>query len=163
MEQKLDAIVHQHYKVECVRNGEVVWVEEFDNIIVTAGRDKYLSATLKDGLASPAWYVLLKDIGTVDPADTMGSHAGWAELQNYSNAARPTWTPGSVASGSVSNSASPASFTISVADTVYGAGLCDNSVKAQTTGVLLGAGNFTTERAVEVDDTLNVTITCSIT
>lgn len=34
----LGAAIRQHYKIECVRNGKVVWAEEFDNLVVTAGR-----------------------------------------------------------------------------------------------------------------------------
>src|SRR6185436_5209049 len=36
-------------------------------------------------------------------ADTMGSHADFSEVTPYSNANRPTWTPGTIASGSVDN------------------------------------------------------------
>ena len=45
------------------------------------------------------------------PADTMGTKS-FAEITPYSNAARPTLTLGAVASGSVDNAASKASFTI---------------------------------------------------
>ena len=79
--------VGQRYRVECHdRHGNLKWVEEFDNLVVTAGRNKYLDATLKTGLAAPAWYVGLKDTGTPDPADTMASHASWATIT-------PTPTP----------------------------------------------------------------------
>lgn len=164
MEPVMKVKISQKYRVECRKaDGELRWVEEFENLVVTAGRNKYLDATLKTGLASPAWYVGLKGTGTVDPADIMSSHGGWADIVPYSNAARPAWTPGTIASGSVDNSASKAVFNVNAATTVYGAFICDNSSKSGTTGILLGAGDFGTPRAVEIGDTLNVTVTCSLT
>lgn len=158
------AKVNQKYRVECHdREGRLKWVEEFDNLVVTAGRDKYLDATLKTGLASPLWYVGLKDTGTVDPADTMGSHAGWATITPYSNATDPAWTPGTISGGSVDNSGSKAVFNINAGDIVYGAFMKDNNTKGGTTGTLLGAGDFASPRSVESGDTLSVTVTCSIT
>ncbi len=163
---ELNLPLKQHYKVECVRNGKVVWTEEFDNMVVTAGATKYLDATLKTGLASPLWYVGLKDTGTPVIADTMSSHASWAELTIYSNANRPTWTPGTIggtSTVSVDNSASKAVFNINAPDTVYGAFMADNNTKGGTTGTLLGVGDFASARLVESGDTLNVTVTCSLT
>lgn len=169
---KMNIEIHQLYKAWLDRpvynpvtglwEIETIWRDEFENIVVTAGKNKYLDATLKTGLASPLWYGLLKDTGTPDVGDTLAIHGTWTENQTYSNATRPTWTPGAISAGSVDNSASPMAFTINGSTTIYGAGLCDNAVKATVTGVLLGAGNFTSERAVLSGDTLNVTVTCTI-
>jgi len=155
--------VNQHYKVECFgKDGKLKWVEEFDNLVVTAGRDKYLDATLKTGLTTPLWYVGLKDTGTPVPADTMASHASWATITPYSNATDPAWTPGTVSGGSVDNSASKAVFNINATEDVYGAFMKDNNTKGGATGTLLGAGDFGAYRSVISGDTLNVTVTCSI-
>lgn len=158
--------VKQHYKIECVRDGKVVWTEEFDNMVVTAGATKYLDATLKTGYASPTWYVGLKDTGTPVIADTMASHVSWAELTNYSNATRPAWTPGTItgtSTVSVDNSGSKAVFNINADDDVYGAFMANNSTKGGTTGDLLGVGDFSAMRTVKSGDTLNVTVTCTLT
>lgn len=152
--------IHQHYRVECFdKDGRQKWVEEFENLVVTAGLNKYLDATLKTGLASPAWYVGLKGSGSVVAGDTLASHAGWSEITPYSGN-RPAWTPGTISSGSVDNSASKAVFNINVDTTVYGAFLA--SVNTGTSGTLLGGGDFSSSRAVLNGDTLNVTITCSL-
>lgn len=162
--------VKHHYHVECFdKDGNLKWEEHFDNLVTTAGRNKYLDATLKTGLTSPTWYVgLVTGPGasnTYAAADTMASHAGWAENQNYSQANRPAFTPGTVASGSVDNSASKAVFTINAASqNIAGAFMADNNTKGGTTGTLLGVGNFTGgDRLVTTDDTLNVTVTASLT
>jgi hypothetical protein len=223
--------LRQHYKVECFdKYGKFKWAEEFDNRVSTVGLNKYLDATLKTGLASPAWYVGLvgatqtdgaitsgqailtsaagaftsADVGqpiTVQGAgaagadlnttvlsyqsatqvtlaanagttvtgkgyligcrlaDTMASHAPWAEVTPYSGN-RPAFTPGTISSGSVDNSASKAVFTINAGATVYGAFM--NDANSGTAGVLLGMGPFAASRGVLSGDTLNVTITCSL-
>jgi hypothetical protein len=165
--------VKTEYRVECWRpfrkiDGSIkylykVWEEKFENLVVTAGRDKLLDATLKTGLASPAWYVGLKDTGTPVAGDTMASHASWATITPYSNATDPAFTPGAISGGSVDNSASKAVFNINATDDVYGAFLKDNNTKGGSTGILYGAGDFGAYRSVLSGDTLNVQITCSIT
>jgi hypothetical protein len=156
--------ISQKYRVECHdRQGNLKWVEEFGNLVVGEGLAKYLDATLKTGLASPAWYVGLKGTGTVVNGDTLASHGGWSEINPYSGN-RPAWTPGSITgttTRTVDNSASKAVFAITAALTVYGAFMA--SVNTGTSGTLLGAGDFGASRAVEIGDTLSVTVTCTQT
>ena len=157
---------HTHYTVECFgADGVLKWIEEFDNIVVTEGKNTLLDYTIKTGQASPVWYVGLKDTGTVVAGDLMNSHAGWAELgaSTYSNANRPTYTPGTIAAGSVDNSASKAVFNINAPKTVYGCFLTSNNTVDGTTGKLYGAGDFGSPRSVISGDTLNVTVTLTIT
>lgn len=134
---------------------------------MTTGLNKYLDATLKTGLASPSWFVgLITGPGagnTYVLADTMASHAGWTENTSYSQATRPAFTPGTIAAGSVDNSAAKASYSINASVTLAGAFMADNSTKGGTTGTLLGEGNFTGgDRTAVNTDTVNVTITATI-
>ena len=155
--------ISQTYQVECFdKYGNLKWDETFKNLVVTVGRDHYLDATLKTGNASPAWFVGLKNTTAAVAGDTMSSK-GWTELVPYSDGTRPTYTVGTIASGSVDNSASKAVFNINGTSTIFGAFLVDNSTKSGTSGILLGAGNFAASRAVLNGDTLNVTVTCAIT
>ncbi len=156
--------VKTRYLVECFdKDGKLKWVEDIENLVVTAGLNKLLDATFKTGLASPAWYVGLKGTGTVAAGDTMGSHAGWAEIVPYSDANRPAFTPGTISGGSVDNSASKASFSINATSTVYGIFTTDDNTKSGTSGTLHGAGDFAASRAVISGDTLNVTVTLTAT
>jgi len=139
------------------------WREEFKNIVVTAGLNKYLDATLKTGLTTPLWYVGLKDTGSIVAGDIMSSHAGWATITPYSNATDPAFTPGTISGGSVSNSAAKAVFNINATDDVYGAFMKDDNTKGGATGTLLGGADFGTMRAVLSGDTLNVQVTCTLT
>ncbi|TSA13000.1 MAG: hypothetical protein D4R73_01515 [Deltaproteobacteria bacterium] len=135
--------IAQKYLVECRdARGGLKWVEEFGNLVVGEGLAKYLDATLKTGLASPAWYVGLKGTGTVLNADALASHGGWSEINPYTGN-RPAWTPGSITgttTKTVDNSASKAVFSITEALTVYGAFMA--SVNTGTSGTLLGAGTL---------------------
>lgn len=143
------------------------WIKDIDyveNLVTTVGLNKYLDATLKTGLASPAWYCLLTDgTPTVAAGDTMASHAGWTEVTAYDEATREVWTSGTIAAGSVDNSGSPAQFTIDTnGTTTGGVGLCDNSTKGGSTGVLLAVGAFTAgDKLLDDNDTLDVTLTAT--
>lgn len=163
-------IINHHYHVELWRAGRLLWEDEFDNLVVTAGLNKYLDATLKTGLTSPTWYVMLVNgpsgSNTYAAGDTMASHSGWTENVTYSNSTRVAWTPGSVASGSVDNSGSKASFSINGSITnLAGCAMTDVSTKSGSTGTLLGVGAFSggDRTGLQSGDTLNVTTTCSLT
>jgi hypothetical protein len=150
------------YVVSCIRNGKEIWSDVFENLVPEVGRNKYLDATLKTGLASPEWYVGLKGSGTAVDADIMSSHATWSELAVYSNSVRPTWTPGTIASGSVSNTALPAEFSINANSTVYGLFLCDDDTVSGASGTLLGVGDLTSPREVLIGDVIKAIVICNM-
>lgn len=149
------------YRVECWRAGSLIWVEEVPNLVVNTGLNDLLDKYFKGSAYTAAHFVGLKATGSVAAGDTMASHAGWAELTDYDEAARPGYTPGSVSGQSVSNSASAAEFTINDTVTVDGAFLTTDDTKGGTTGTLYGAVDFASPRSVIDDDVLRVTITAT--
>lgn len=156
--------LENHYHIECVGpDGKVKWTTEFDNIVTNVGLDDNLDKYLKGSAYTASFFVGLTDgTPTVAAADTMASHAGWVEVVAYSEATRPALTLGTVASQSVDNSASKASFSINGTTTVGGAFIVTNSTKSGTTGVLYGVGAFTGgDKSASNGDTLNVTVTCT--
>jgi hypothetical protein len=163
----MDATLHHHYVIEARdKEGRLKWREELDNLVTTVGKNKYLDATLKTGLASPAWYVsLIKAAsGSIDVADTLASHSGWTEGAYSTDwtGNRIAFTAGTIAAGSVDNSGAKAVFPILGTLTIKGALLADASTG--TSGTLLGAALFTGgDRSVVAGDTLSVTVTCSLT
>jgi hypothetical protein len=161
--QPMNLQIAQVYKFEHFRDGKQIDEWEFENIVVTEGLNTYLDYTLKTGQAGPVWYVGLKNTGTPVAGDTMASHGSWTENVTYSDANRRTWTPGTVATGSVDNSASKAVFNINGTTTIFGAFMTSNNTKSGTTGILLGVGDFGASRAVINGDILNVTVTCTMT
>ena len=153
------------YRVECRgKDGKLKWVDEFDNTVVTVGLNDSLEKHLKGSGYTAAWYIGLTDgTPTVDAGDTMASHAGWAEVVAYDELVRQTATFGDVVAGSVSNSASPAVFTVSTnSTTIGGAFLASDDTKGGADGVLYGAGAFTAgDKSLDDGDTLTVTLACS--
>jgi hypothetical protein len=100
---------------------------------------------------------------TYAAADTMASHSGWSEGTPYSDSIRQAFVPAAPSAGSMSNSASKAVFNINATATVAGCFLTDIQTKSGTAGLLYGVGNFTGgDRAVQSGDTLNITLTCSV-
>lgn len=158
--------VGTHYLVECFdKDGNLKWADEFNNLVVTTGLNWLLDKTFKGSGWTAAHYVgLTAGSPTFAAGNTMASHAGWTEEQTYSEANRQTLTLGTVSAGSVNNSASKAVFSINGTATVGGAFVCDNNTKGGSTGTLYGGGAFSEgNRSVVNGDTLNVTITLSVT
>lgn len=150
-----------YWHVECVRNGEVVWTDEGENLIVDTGLNDALDKWLKGSTYTAAFYVgLTSSTPTVAAGDTMASHAGWTEITDYSESVRQTLTLGTVSAKSVNNSSNKAVFTINGTTTVGGAFLTTNSTKGGTSGTLISAKAFTGgNRSVVSSDVLNVTVT----
>ena len=151
-------------------NGNLKWEAESHNLVVNAGlkdmNDKYFTGASY----TAAWFIGVYGAGASNnpaAADTAASHAGWTEVTAYSNATRPaaTFAAATTADPSViTNSASPASFSINGTTTVGGAFLISNSTKGGTTGILFSAADFSApgDRAVVSGDTLTVTYTFSL-
>lgn len=123
--------------------GALVKEDEWKNLVVNEGLNYLLSSGLAAGTPITSWYVgLMGGTPTVAAADTLASHSGWTEVTAYTQTGRQAWTPGTVASESVDNSASVASFSINAnSTTIGGAFLC--SAASGTTGTLYAAGAFT--------------------
>ncbi len=70
---------------------------------------------------------------------------------------------GAVASQSVDNSGSKASYSINAnSTTIGGAFISTDDTKSGTTGILYGGGAFTAgDKSLDDGDTLNVTVTAS--
>lgn len=149
------------YLVECRKpDGSLRWTEEIKNIVVDVGVNDLLDKYFKGAAYTAAHFCGLADgTPTFAAADTMGSHAGWAEVTGYSNATRPALTLGSVAAKSVDNSASKAVFTVNATVTVGGAFVTTNNTKGGTTGVLYGGAAFVADRAALSGDTITLTVT----
>lgn len=152
------------WRMRCIGpNGLVRWDESWENIVVNQGLDYLLDVALSAGAAITAWYLALVTDGEVFAAgDTYASHAGWTEFTGYSEAARPQWVDAGVSGQSVSNSASPAVFSITSAGTIGGAALVSNSTKGDTVAAgakMYAEGAFGAAKSVANGDTLEVTTT----
>lgn len=154
------------YEIECVGpDGKRKWIETQHNVVTNEGRDDVLDKYFKGSAYTATWFVGLIDnlsftaVAAGDTAAQINGTNGWLELSEYSEAVRQTAVFGTVASQSVDNSASKASFSMNATKTVEGAFVVTTSAKDGITGVLYSASSFAAARAVASGDTLNVTVT----
>lgn len=149
--------------VQVLTAPELKFSENPANLVVNEGLDHILSSTLAGGTQITSWFVGLTDNSPTPAAgDTMASHAGWTEFDEYSQATRVAWTAGAVSGQSVDNSGSVASFSInnSTNGGLGGAFLVSNSTKGGTTGTLYSVVALTGgNRVVNNGDTVEVTYT----
>lgn len=162
------------FTLEHIRDGVVIHREEFNNTVVTVGKDLMLDTAL----AGSAYTVTGPFLGLISSVsysaiaagDTMASHAGWTEA-GVTNA--PTYTgPRKTAAWNAASSGSKAlssalSFAITGTGTVKGAFLVYGtgavSTIDNTSGTLYSAGLFSGgDRAVINGDTLNVSYSTSL-
>ena len=159
------------FTVECRdKDGNLKWTAKSPNLVVNVGLQDMNTKYFSGSSYTATWYIgLYGAASTNNPAagDTASSHAGWTEVTAYSQAARPTATFGTATTADpsvISNSASPATFSINGTTTVGGAFLISNSTKGGTTGTLFSAADFQSpgDRAVVNGDTLSVTYQFSL-
>lgn len=161
------------YRAECFdAQGTLKWVEEFDNLVTTQGRNHLLD----HGLSGPATAVNVRmsfiTSGTPVAGDTYATHAGFTELGAGVIAARGTPTFSAAAAG-VKQTSAAVSASIIGTGTVTGVainlivGAVGNlGVVADTataSAVLYSAGLFGVSKAVSSGDTLNVTYSTTLT
>lgn len=66
------------YQIECVRDGVVIWTEEFENLVVNEGLNDSLDKHFKGSSYSAAWYVgLTGATPSFAAGDVMTNHSGW--------------------------------------------------------------------------------------
>jgi len=142
------------------RNGEILWTETARNLMVNVGLDDVLDKYFSGSAYTASHFIGLTDgTPTFAAGDTMASHAGWAEVTAYDEAARPGYTPGAVSGQSVSNSTSKATFTVSTGGaTLGGAFVATDATKGGTAGVLVAGLAFGGgDRTLNAGDTLEIT------
>lgn len=148
------------YTVECIGpDGEVRWTETIENLVTTQGKNSLLDKFLGLGAAHTNVLLALKGAGAAAAADTYASHAGWAELTDYTGN-RPAAAFAAASGGSKVTSAAVA-FAITGTVTVAGVALMmsASTTKGDTAlagAILLSAGDFSGgSRALVSGDTLN--------
>lgn len=143
--------------------GELIGVYDVPNGIVDEGLNHILETEFNGGTPITTWYMGLIDnasFSALANADTMASHAGWIENDDYDEATRPEWTAGTAASRQITN-ASTVDFSINATVTLKGIFITSNNTKAGTTGTLWSTASFSSNVSANNGDTLKVTYTVS--
>ncbi len=152
------------------KDGNLKWEESVHNLVVNEGLQYMNTEFFKGSGYSAAWYLgLVTGPGsgnTYGAGNTMASHVGWTEDTNYSgNRKAMTFGTATTADPSViSNTASPAQFTMNGTTTVAGAFLTTDVTKGGTSGTLFSVANFQSpgDRSVVSGDVLSVTYQFSL-
>ena len=160
------------YTIQCHdKDGNLKWEASDHNLVVNVGLQDMNTKYFSGSSYTAAWYLgLITGPGsgtTYSASDTMSSHAGWTEDTNYSQATRPACSFGTASTADpsvITNSGSPATFSINGTTTIAGAFLTSNNTKGGTTGTLFSASDFQSpgDRSVVSGDTLTVTYTFSL-
>ena len=153
------------FHAECYDSlGDIKWEDGFHNLVVNQGLADMNNKYFNGSGYTAAWYLGLIDNNpapSLSGADSMSSHAGWTESANYSGGRKLlTFGTSTQADPSVIT-ASAVSFSITGADTIYGAFVASDSTVGGTSGILFSEGAFSSVRNVVSGDTLNVTYSLS--
>lgn len=138
------------------------------NLVVNEGILHLLSATLAQSTQNAAFYIALFG-GAVTPVATWTAAnftTNATEFTNYTETTRVLWAKDAAAANAIGNTTTPSLFTIGTGGgTVRGAALISVSAKSATTGVLVAAARFATDKVLAVGEELRVkyTITGSST
>lgn len=146
-------------------NGEDLQIDE--NIVVNEGLIYVINTAVAAVSQNASWFVaIFENNYTPVPADTAALFPGAGvagEIDTeYDEGNRPAYTLDGSVLTNVSNSSSPASFTMNATINAYGAHMMSNNTKAGTTGTLLAAAKFSAVRALVNLDVLNVTYQLTI-
>ena len=142
-------------------NGNLKGKYELKNGITDVGIHHLLDSGFRAVAQITTWYVGLIDnagFTALANADTMASHAGWAESTAYDEATRRQWSPIAAAGRLITNTTTM-DFTISATTTVKGIFITSNSTKGGTTGTLWSTAAFGSNVSVVDNDVLKITYT----
>lgn len=165
---RADVVVHRvglkaRFKVQHIRKGQVIGEYDFPNGITDVGMNALLDIMFHNSTQVATWYIGLIDnagFTALAAADTMGSHAGWAESTAYDEAARVTYAEDAASSRAITNSTT-ADFTINATATLKGIFITSNNTKGGSSGTLWSTASFPSTVPVVDDDVIKITYTLS--
>lgn len=139
-------------------DGRVEHEGPFHNLTPIQGCNYLMGTGFKAAAQITAWYLTLyENAYTPTPDLTAAAFPALAgEVTAYESATRPAWVPSDPANGAMDNSASPASFVMTQAKTVYGGAMLSSAVKGSTNGVIASAVQFSSPKVLAVGTELEL-------
>ena len=150
------------YKIDCIRDGDVVWTETVDNLVVNTGLE-YAMGRVFGIIEQGTLYMGLCTDATVTNTDTALTHS-FVEFLGTVNSRRPIaeFTDGGLVPDNKYTYVAPdIQVMISSSNMLMGAFLTTGQIKGEDTGTLYGVAPFSGGRSVEPGDALLTTITVS--
>ena len=149
------------YKFVCRdADGNIKWTDETHNLVTNQGLQHILDTVFSGGTAVDPWYVGLADNSPSFAAgDTLASHGGWTEFDEYTGNRQAYVETRS--SQQMSNSASTADFPITGAGGGVGGAFLASAATGTSGTLLCGAALSGGNRTVANGDTVSVTYTFS--
>lgn len=116
--------------------------EPTGNLVVNEGLDHFLQATLAGGTQISTWYLAAVKTNTAAAATMTYATPVYTEIvgSDVSESTRAVWTPGAVASQSVTNNASRGQYTAAGSLTIYASALVGGGSAPSTIGDDAGGG-----------------------
>ena len=154
--------VGTHYKVDCVRDGDIAWSTQTDNLVVNTGLQYVLSVAFGDWEQRDMYTGLCTNV-VVSPEDTMESHQ-FIEYTGTTSVHRPhaAFTDSGQVDNTWTFTAHDVQAMIIVPATLRGIFMTDNAMKGEDTGMLYGVAPFVNNHDVIAGDALLITITVSV-
>jgi len=145
------------------KRGEAL--EYSDNLVVTEGLNYIVGVALKAVTRIDSWFIApFSGAVAVQPSWTAANFTSSAtEITGYASSTRPAWVGGSVAAGAVNSFAAKAEIKATSTITIRGAGMLSTPTKSGTTGTLLGASRFTSDKVLDPDEILDIGYGLTIT
>lgn len=146
------------------KDGNFLWRDEAPNIIFDEAIGDILDVYFRNGVKKANWYIgLITSPAQLLAADTMASHPGWVENQNYTGLTRGPAVFSAVAGKQINSVANKTVFTMSGAGgNIYGTFLASEPAKGAITGILYAAAPFATgSKNLTATDVLTISVVVS--
>jgi hypothetical protein len=144
------------------RHGRFKGRYDIPNGITNQGKNYIMNAGFASGaiIALGSWFLGLIDgtgTPTLAPGDVMGGHSGWNEFSSYAGN-RPAWGQATSTAQSLTN-ATPASYTISAAGTLFGLFIVSVNTGGTGSDILWSTAAFTLPVPVAIADLMKASYT----
>ena len=156
---------HGVFTFECFdKDGNLKWEKTAHNGKTNEGKN-YMLDIFAGNEAQPSWYVGLirnDNYTGLNVADTMASHGGWEEGDEYSETARQEITFAAASGSSIANT-ERCYFSINATEVMKGAFITNNNTKNGSSGKLFCTALFDGgDESVVNNDILKVTYTVTL-
>ena len=152
------------YQFDCYRDGELVWTDTNDNLVVNEGLELALDSIFGT-MEHPKFYLgVIRNNAPIQPEDTMSSHS-YIEFTGTTNIYRPkcNFEKGALVGNTWYYIATDVQCMISEAGRIFGAFITTGELKGGEAGTLYGAAMMSGSRDVVPGDALLVSVTVKAT